>query len=52
MTQEETVDLLLEALINLQKRLHQHHKMNVRKDFSLMVADAQASKAIAAATNQ
>jgi hypothetical protein len=37
---------LLEALINLQKQIHAHHKMNVKKDFSLMCADAQASTAI------
>lgn len=38
---------LLDALINLQKQIHAHHKMNVKKDYSLLVADAQASKAIA-----
>jgi hypothetical protein len=38
---------LLEALVDLQKQIHAHHKMHVKKDFSLMVADAQASKAIA-----
>ena len=38
---------LLAALIDLQKQIREHHKMNVRKDFSLMVADVQASKAIA-----
>ncbi|MDK9702408.1 MAG: hypothetical protein OEL20_04660 [Sulfuritalea sp.] len=38
---------LLDALVNLQQQIHAHHKMNVRRDFSLMVADAQASKAIA-----
>lgn len=38
---------LLDALVNLQKQIHAHHQMNVKRDFSLMVADAQASKAIA-----
>lgn len=38
---------LLDALVNLQKQIHAHYKMNVKKDFSLMVADAQASNAIA-----
>lgn len=37
---------LLDALVNLQKQIHVHHKMDVKKDFSLMVADAQANKAI------
>lgn len=41
---------LLDALVNLQKQIHEHYKMNVRKDYSLMVADAQASKAIANAS--
>ena len=37
---------LLDALVNLQKQIHAHYRMNVKKDFSLMLADAQASKAI------
>jgi hypothetical protein len=41
---------LLEALQNLQTQIRAHHKMNVRKDYSLMVADVVASKAIAKAT--
>lgn len=38
---------LLDALVALQKQIHAHYKMNVKKDFSLMLADSQASKAIA-----
>ena len=38
---------LRDALISLQREIRAHHKMNVKKDFALMVADAQASKAIA-----
>ena len=37
---------LLEALKELQKRIHAHVKMNVKKHYSLLVADAAASKAI------
>lgn len=37
---------LIDALENLQKEIRAHYKMNVKKDYSLMVADAQASKAI------
>jgi hypothetical protein len=37
---------LLEALENLQKELHANRKMNVKKDFGLMVADAHANRAI------
>lgn len=37
---------LLDALVNLQKQIRAHHKMNIKKDYSLMVADAQASKVI------
>jgi hypothetical protein len=43
---------LLAALIELQTQIHAHHKMQVKKDFSLMVADAQASKAIVKATGE
>jgi hypothetical protein len=44
----ETNRELLEALENLQKQIRAHKgKWNVKKDFSLMVADAQATKAIA-----
>lgn len=39
--------ILIGALEDLQKEVRAHHKMNVKKDFSLMVADTQASKAIA-----
>lgn len=42
-------ELLFDALTNLQKEIHAHYKMNVKKDFSLMVADAQAGTAIAVA---
>ena len=38
---------LLEALMELKKQIHAHYKMNVKKDFSLLLADAAASKAIA-----
>jgi len=37
---------LLEALKELQKRIHAHMKMDVKKHYSLLVADAAASKAI------
>jgi len=40
---------LLEALKELKKQIHAHHKMNAKKDYSLMVADAAAGKAIAKA---
>ena len=40
---------LLEALKELKKQIFAHHKMNVKKDFSLLLADAVASKAIAKA---
>ena len=41
---------LLEALKDLRKQLNWHIKFNVKKHFSLMVADVAASKAIARAT--
>jgi hypothetical protein len=44
MTQE-----LIEALRELQKQLRAHVKLDVRKHYSLMVADAAASTAIAKA---
>ena len=43
---------LLTALIELQKQVHAHRRMNVRKDFSLMLADAAASTAIHNATKR
>lgn len=42
----EQRDELLDALINLQSEIHKSYKMNVKKDYSLMLADSQASKAI------
>ena len=41
---------LLEALTALQKRLHEDIRLDVKKHFILMVADAAASTAIAKAT--
>lgn len=38
--------VLLNALIDLQKQIHAHYKMNVKRDVDLMLADSQASKAI------
>jgi hypothetical protein len=38
---------VLDALKELQKQLHAHVKLDVRKHYSLMVADAAASAAIA-----
>jgi hypothetical protein len=43
---------LVTALVELQKQLHSHIKMNVKKHYSLMVADAQASKAIGKARSE
>lgn len=40
---------LLDALRELQKQLHAHIRLDVKKHYSLMVADAIASKAIARA---
>lgn len=37
---------LLTALVGLKKQIHLHLKMDVKKHYSLMVADAQAAKAI------
>ena len=37
---------LLEALKELKKQIFAHHVMNVKKDFSLLLADAAAGKAI------
>lgn len=42
----EQRDDLLSALQELQREIRSHHKMNVKKDFSLMVADAAATKLI------
>lgn len=44
MTQSENE--LIYALEELQKQIRAHHKMNVKKDYSLMVADAYASTVI------
>ena len=41
-----TAPELLEALENLLTELHNHHKMNVKKDYSLMLADAASRKVI------
>ena len=38
---------LLEALENLQNQIRTHIKMDVKKHYSLMLADVAASKAIA-----
>lgn len=43
---ESERDYLLSALQGLVNQLHTHHKMNVRKDFSLMCADAAARTAL------
>jgi hypothetical protein len=40
---------LLKALEALQQEIHNAHLLNVKKYYSLCVADAQASKAIAIA---
>jgi hypothetical protein len=40
---------LLAALRELQKQLHAHIRLDVKKHYSLMVADAAASTAIAKA---
>lgn len=37
---------LLAALMALQKQLHEHVKLDVKKHYSLLVADAAASTAI------
>ena len=42
----EQVKLLRDALEDLHKQLRAHVKMDVKKHFSLMVADAQATKAL------
>lgn len=43
---------LLEALENLLDQLHIHHKMNLKKDYSLMLADSVARAAIAKAKGE
>ena len=45
----ELQKMLLDALVGLQKEIHSHHKMNIKKDISLLTADAKASTAIAVA---
>ncbi len=40
---------MYEALKDVLDELHKHHKMNVKKDYSLMIADSMARKAIAKA---
>jgi hypothetical protein len=42
---------LVAALVELRRQLRSHVKMDVKKHFSLMVADAAASKAIDNATS-
>jgi hypothetical protein len=42
---------LTQALRDLQKELRSHVRMDVKKHYSLMVADVQASKAIDKATS-
>jgi ATP-dependent protease HslVU (ClpYQ) ATPase subunit len=37
---------LLEALEKLSNELHKNRKLNVKKDFSLMIADSHARKLI------
>lgn len=43
---------LLQALKDLRERLHRTFKLDVRKHFSLLVADAQAGTAISKAENK
>ena len=43
---------LLQALRDLQREIHSAVKMDVRKHYSLMVADAAANTAIAKAEGQ
>lgn len=38
---------LLESLVLLQKEIRSHHKMNIKKDYSLMIAVEYASSVIA-----
>jgi hypothetical protein len=42
---------LVAALVELRKQLWEHVKMDVKKHYSLLVADVQASKAIDKATS-
>jgi hypothetical protein len=46
MNNEAVNQELVAALVELRKQLWAHVKMDVKKHYSLMVADAQASKAI------
>ena len=41
---------MIDALQNLADQVWAHHKMDVRKDYSLMVAEAAARRAITRAT--
>lgn len=45
--QANQVKQLLDSLIGLQRQVHAHYKMDVKKHYSLMVADAEANKVIA-----
>ena len=40
----EVYDELIDALKNLSDELHKNRKLDIKKDFSLMVADTQARK--------
>ncbi|MGF6440100.1 hypothetical protein [Paraburkholderia youngii] len=42
----DALAILVQATEDLQKQLRAHHKMNAKKDYSLMVADAYATKVI------
>lgn len=42
----EVYDELIDALKNLSDELHKNRKLDIKKDFSLMVADTQARKLI------
>ena len=42
----EVYDELIDALKNLSDELHKNRKLDIKKDFSLMVADTQARKVL------